>query len=185
MYVLDFFEDDLKELGLHKADKATCFGIKNKNFFVILELYCPAAGTFFMPVGELRMALHEMWEVLNLPMGSVPYEEYFPCVDELKQFRKRIPALFETYRELMYYFYIYLDINCVSESTNSLKTWVKYLFPILDKILEDLQLVEDVHITNMMVSSGHEDIVLDEDDGEYEKGDIFLSFHHQDGRPLS
>jgi len=30
----------------------------------------------------------------------------------------------------------------------------------------------------MMVFSGHEDIVLDEDDGIYEKGDKFKIFDH-------
>ena len=60
------------------------------------------------------------------------------------------------------------------ESMNSLKTWAEYLFPILDGVLEDLQLsVDDVQIAKMMTSSGHKDIVLDKDDGRYEKGDIF------------
>ena len=105
---------------------------------------------------------------------------------ELKQLEKNDPALLETYHELMYYFYICLNINRVRGSTNSLKTCVKYLFPVLDGILKDLQLlVEDAQIANMMVWSGHEDIVLDEDDGEYEKGDIFFSFHRQAGHPLS
>jgi len=44
------------------------------NFFTILELHCPVSGMFFTPVGELGMALHEIWEVSNLPMGFVPYE---------------------------------------------------------------------------------------------------------------
>ena len=30
------------------------------NFYAIFELYYPAAGTFFTPVGELGMALYEM-----------------------------------------------------------------------------------------------------------------------------
>jgi len=36
-----------------------------------------------------------------------------------------------------------------------------------------------------MASSGHDDIVYEEDDEEYEKGDTFLSFHRQARRPLS
>ena len=56
---------------------------------------------FFAPVGELGTALHKMWEILNLLMGSLPYEEYFPCVEELKQLEKEDPALFEMYHELM------------------------------------------------------------------------------------
>jgi len=72
-------------LGLYEVVRATCFeiSISIPSFYTIFEMYCPVSGTFFTPIGELRMALHEMWEVLNLPMGSLPYEEYFPCVEEL------------------------------------------------------------------------------------------------------
>jgi len=36
-----------------------------------------------------------------------------------------------------------------------------------------------------MISSAHEDIVLKENDGIYEKGDKFKSFHHQAKYPMS
>jgi len=35
------------------------------------------------------MALHEMWEVSALPMGYLPYEEYFPCEAELALLEKQ------------------------------------------------------------------------------------------------
>jgi len=62
MYVLEAFETDLKRLGLHEAVRATCFGINISipTFYAILEMYCPASGMFFTPVGELGMVLHEM-----------------------------------------------------------------------------------------------------------------------------
>jgi len=56
MYVLEVFNTDLRQLGLHKAVRVTCFGIN----IAILELYCPVSGTFFTAVGELGMVLHEM-----------------------------------------------------------------------------------------------------------------------------
>ena len=56
-------------------------------------------------IGELGMALHEMWE-MNLPMDSLPYKEYFPCTEELAQLEKKDPALYHTYRELMCHFYM-------------------------------------------------------------------------------
>ena len=43
-------------------------------------------------------------------MGSLPYEEYFPCEAELVLFEKE-PALFKTYRELMCHFYIWSDMH--------------------------------------------------------------------------
>ena len=81
------------------------------NFYAIFELYCPATGTFFTPVGELDMDLHEMWEVSALPMGSLPYKEYFPCEAELALLEKHESALFETYQELMCHFYICSDMH--------------------------------------------------------------------------
>ena len=35
-----------------------------------------------------------------------------------------------------------------------------------------------------MKVENHEDVVLEEDDGEYERGDVFLSFHCQASRPI-
>ena len=58
------------------------------NFYAIFELYYPAIGTFFTPIGKLGMALHEMWEVSALPLGSLLYEEYFPCEAELALLEK-------------------------------------------------------------------------------------------------
>jgi len=89
-----------------------------------MEMYCLVSGTFFTPVGELGMALHEMWEVSNLSMGSKPYEEYFPCVEELAQLDNDKPAIYETYRELMCYFYICLDLYPSRRNVNGLTSWV-------------------------------------------------------------
>ena len=79
------FEENLERLGLYKTVRATCYNIQMSvaNFYAIFELYCPATGTFFTPVGELGMALREMWEVSALPLGSLPYEVYFPGEAEL------------------------------------------------------------------------------------------------------
>ena len=75
------------------------------NFFAIFEPYCPASGTFFTLVGELGLALHEMWEISNLPMGSIPYEEYFRCTIELEKMKKDDLEMFETYWKLICHFY--------------------------------------------------------------------------------
>jgi len=99
LFVLAYFEEDLERLGLHEAIRAICYGIQMSvtNFYAIFELYCPATGTFFTPVDELGMILHKMWEVSALRIGSLPYEEYFPCEAELALLEKQKPALFETY----------------------------------------------------------------------------------------
>jgi len=58
---------------------------EHTQLYAILELYCPASGTFFTHVGEIGLALHEIKEESNLPIGSLPYEEYFSCMEKLEQ----------------------------------------------------------------------------------------------------
>jgi len=64
LYVLEHFVEDLKNLGLYEAVRATCYGTEMSvlNFYAIFELYCPASGTFFTPIDELGLGLvlHEM-----------------------------------------------------------------------------------------------------------------------------
>ena len=140
LYVLAYFEEDLERLRLREAVRATCYSIQMSvaNLYAIFKLYCPAKGTFFTPVGELGMTLHEMWEVSALPMGYLPYEEYFPCEPELALLEKKEPALFETYRELMCHFYICSDMHGnYKGGSHSLKSWGDYLFPNLENAPEE------------------------------------------------
>jgi len=132
---LTHFEDDLERLRLHETVRTICYCIQMSvaNFYAIFELYCPATGTFFTPVGELGMTLHEMWEVSALPMGCLPYEEYFPCEAELALLEKQEPALFETYRELMCHLYICSSMHESHKGALcSSKSWRNYLFPDLE-----------------------------------------------------
>jgi len=105
---------------LYDAVQATHLGmdICIPNFFAVLERYNPHSGTFFIPIGEMGLALHEMWEVSKLPMGSMPYEEYSPGNRELRQLAKDEPDLYEIYRELMCHFYICMDIHRVKGNFN-------------------------------------------------------------------
>jgi len=84
------------------------------------------------------MALYAMWEVSALPMGSLPYEEYFLCESELVLLEKQKPAFFETYKELMCHFYICLNVHdSYKGCSNSLKSKADYLFPTLEKALKE------------------------------------------------
>ena len=62
LYVLKYFDADLRKLGLHEAVKVTSHGIEISvtNFFAIFKLYCPASRTFFTLVRELVLALHKI-----------------------------------------------------------------------------------------------------------------------------
>ena len=143
------------------------------NFYAIFELYCPATGTFFTPVGELGMALHEMWELSALPMGSLPYKEYLPCELELTLLQRQEFTLFKTYRELMCHFYIYMDVHGdYKRSSKSLKSWADYLFPILEKAPKEARFrVVEEDILRMMKEHDHGYVILEEDDSIYEKED--------------
>jgi len=188
-YVLANFGKDLEKLNLHEAVRATCYGIDMKVacFYAILELYCPASGTFFTPVGELGMALHEMWEISALPFGSLPYEEYFPCEAELALLEKQEPALLETYRELMCHLHICSSIHTGGKSSSkSLKSWGNYLFPDMKSAPEAAHCgVAEGDILARMEAHAEKDIVVTEDDGPFEEGDVLRSFHHQARRPMS
>ena len=147
------------KIGLHEAVRAP-------NLFAIFELHCPATGTFFTPIGELGLALHEIWEISNLPMDSMSYEEYFSCVMELEQMEKDDPEMFETYQELMCHFYISMDVHNTHENANTIKVLVDYLFSILDGAPKDVQFsIPEDDIRQKMISSAHEDIILEEEDG--------------------
>jgi len=108
MYVLKFFDEDLKPSGLHEEVRSTYFGmeISVPNYFTIFELYYPASGIFFAPVSELGLAFYKMWEILNLLMGSLPFNEYFLLAEELKQLEKDDLALFEMYHGHMSFLHL-------------------------------------------------------------------------------
>ena len=60
------------------------------------------------------------------------------------------------------------------------------MFPTLEEAPEEAQFrVVEEHILRMMREHDHEDAILKEDDGIYEKGDILKSFHHQARQPIS
>jgi len=114
-------------------------------------------------------------------------KEYFPCETELALLEKQEPALFETYRELMCHFYICSDMHGNHKVAScSSKYWGDYLFPNLENTPEEAQCgVVDEDIFRRMKEHAQGDIVLEEDDGIYEKGDILRSFHHQARQPMS
>ena len=128
-----------------------------------------------------------MWEVSALPMGSLPYEEYFPCEAELTLLEKQEPALFETYRELMCHFYICSSMHgSHKETSSSSKSWGNYLFPNLEDASEAAHYgVTDEDIFQRTKEHAQGDIILEEDDDIYEEGDILRSFYHQARRPIS
>jgi len=117
---LEQFSGELEKLGLYEVVRATYNEIEVSlpNFYYIFKVYCPSIRTFFTLVGELGLALHEMWEVTKLPMSFLLYEEYFPFTEELKQLGSQDAAMYETYRELMCHFQICLNVYNIRGNVN-------------------------------------------------------------------
>jgi len=82
----------------------------------------------------------------------------------------------------MCHFYICSGIHGNHKGvSSSLKSWGDYLFPNLENTPEEAQCgVADEDIFRKMKEHAQGDIVLEEDDGIYEKGDILRS-----GQPMS
>ena len=99
LYILEHFEAKLKKIELHEAVRATYHGmeISVPNFFAIFELYCLATGSFFTPIGELGLGLHEMWEIFNLRWVQCHIRNIFSCAMELEQMEKDDREMFEMY----------------------------------------------------------------------------------------
>jgi len=105
---------------------------------------------------------------------------------ELEKIETDNSEMFEMYRELIRHFYICMDVHSAQGNVNGMKVLVDYLFPVLDDAPKEVQFpVSDDDIIRMMLSSEHENVVLDEDDGIYKKGNKFKSFHHQAHQPMS
>ena len=76
-FVLPEFDDLLLQVGLYGAVRAVQYGIPQSTnyFYAILERYNPETCTFFTPIREMGLALHEMYEVSRLMIGDASYEE--------------------------------------------------------------------------------------------------------------
>ena len=61
----------------------------------VLKRYNPLTDIFFTLVGEMGLALHEMYEVSGLVIGDALYEEYVLTTEEL--YKSEDPQVYETY----------------------------------------------------------------------------------------
>jgi len=98
-FVLTELGDLLTQMGLYNSVRAVQYSLLQSfhNFYGVLEHYNPLTGTFFTLVGEMGLALHELYEVSGLVIGDPPYEEYVPTTEELHLLRKEDPQVHETY----------------------------------------------------------------------------------------
>lgn len=67
------------------------------HLFSLLEMYNFKTGSFFIPIGELGLTLHEIFKVLALSMGDVLYEEYIPTTEELNMLKAKNVHIYKIY----------------------------------------------------------------------------------------
>lgn len=105
-FVLKNFKVILKNIGLYGSIKNIQYGLPHSTYhlYSILEIYNFKSEMFFTPIGELNFALHEMFEVLLLSMGELPYKEMVSTLEKLRQMRTEDPQVYETYWEVMCHF---------------------------------------------------------------------------------
>jgi len=129
-FVLTDLGDLLEHVGLYPAVRAVQWGIQrsSQNFFGVLERYNPLTGTFFTPVGEMGLALHELHEVSGLATRNLPYEEYIPTTEELNLMKKGSPEVYETYWEVMCHFHICGQVTAWRSQGVKQLSWAGYLF---------------------------------------------------------
>ena len=77
-FVLAELGDLLRQVGLYHSVRAVQYGLpqSSHHFYGVLKHCNPLTGIFFTPVGEIGLALHELYVVSRLVIGDAPYEDY-------------------------------------------------------------------------------------------------------------
>lgn len=63
----------------------------------------------------MGLALHEMWQISELLIGDIPYEEYFPESKELEILSTRDNSLYHTLRGLTCHYCVCSDLSDAKE----------------------------------------------------------------------
>jgi len=89
--------------------------------------------TFFTPIREMGLALHEMYEVSGMMIRDAPYEEYVPSIEELHLLKKNDPQVHATYWEVLCHIHICRQMTRWSSGGIKQMSWATYLFPRVSK----------------------------------------------------
>jgi len=173
----------LVQCELYPAVRAVRYGItpSHYHFFAILEKYNLDTCTFFTPVGEMRFALHEMFEVSGLSMRDLPYEEYIPGTEKLHLLKKDALQVYETYWEVLCHFHICAQTMGLRVGGVKQISWANYLFQDLREKLVSVTLLAastDTEIEKRISESAISHITESNED-TFRPDTVFDSVHHQ------
>jgi len=188
-FVLEDLKDKLLQIDLYTAARAVQYRIpqRSNHFFAMLEGYNPETCTFFNPVGEMGLALHEMYEVSGLVMGDIPYEEYVPSAEELHLMEDSAPLVYATYWEVSCHFHICAKITGWRSRGVEQMAWANYLFNGLGDKADRLTRISpstDAEIEERINTSTSSHAMESVED-TFSPGTVFKSFHHQAKIPIS
>lgn len=110
-FVESNFALSLQATHLRPAIRKVKYGIHQNPFpfNAMLERYNPDSRTFYTPVGELGLALHEMHVVFGLSWGNIPYEERYIPLKELDDLKRKHKDMYETHWKMLCDFHVCLD----------------------------------------------------------------------------
>ncbi|XP_020271479.1 uncharacterized protein LOC109846644 [Asparagus officinalis] len=160
------------------------------HFLRLFEIYNPDTNTFFTKNGELGLALYEMMKVSGLPIGDVPYQEFFPTTSQLNKMKDRSSVTHETLWELTCHYHIAMaemETKARKKSPQvSLKQFADYLF----KNLEDrsgevcgLSPLSPGDINRLLEKTNAQSYTSHSEDG-FSHGTKFRSYLFQAGVPI-
>lgn len=142
-------------------------------------MYNSEKGTFFTLVGELGLALYEMYEVSTLSMGEVTYEEYIPTTEELSLLKARDEQVYGTYWEIMCHYRIYADLAGVKNQGIGHKKWAEYLFLNFKESLPcvcGLKPVDTEEINRHIAETGAMPYTTESNEGGFTLDTIFKAY---------
>ena len=162
--------------------RAVQYGIPHsiQHFYTILEWYNLEICTFFIPIGEMGLALHEMYEVSGLMIGDAPYEEYIPSKEKLHLLKKRDHLVYETYWEVLCHFHICGQVTGWRSRGVKCMSWVNYLFTGVNKTDPTTRLAPntDEEIIER-ISAFTNSYTIESNEDTFKLDTIFESFHHK------
>ena len=173
----------LQYVGLYHSVRAVQYGLpqSSHNFYGILEHYNPLTGTFFTPVGEMGLALHELYEVSGLVIRDAPYEEYVPTSEELHLLKKESPQVYETYWKVLCHFYICGQITSWRNRGVKQMSCASYLFNVInekDSSVTSLAPCTDEEIAER-INAFTSFYTTESNEDTFKPDTVFESFHHQ------
>jgi len=128
----------------------------------------------------MGLALYELYEILGLVIGDVPYEEYVPTTEELHLLKKDDPQVYETYWEVLCHFHICGQTTSWRSRGVNQMSWASYFFnDINDKYNPVTRLAPSTEEEIAeRISASTSSYITESNEDTFKLDTVFESFHH-------